>query len=86
MRVRDREIYYQSNYDVGFGQALSESFSAASHKALGWSNGFHGLRHSYAKRRLSIMLASGVRPLLALKILSQELGHFRLDITFYYLR
>ena len=50
--VKDRGIYYESNYDLGFGKALSESFSRASGKFLGWSTGLHGLRHSYAQNRL----------------------------------
>jgi integrase len=48
-KVRDREIYYQMHYDLGFGKALSQCFSRASIKHLGRSTGLHGLRHSYDK-------------------------------------
>lgn len=95
-RVTDRGIHYLSQYDVGFGQAWSQSFSSSSKKTLGFSTGAHGLRHSYAKWRLNILieelkvtnLGLGQDQIIqdALLILSQELGHFRLDIVFCYLR
>jgi integrase len=94
--VKDREINYSLNYDIGFGQAWSESFSSASKRALGLSRGAHGLRHSYCKARLEILMnelkankdqikCSNLKED-ALLILSQELGHFRMDIVFYYLK
>lgn len=96
VEVVDREIFYVSNYDIGFGQAWSQSFTSASKKALGFSKGGHGLRHSYSKWRLQELLEqldvdkhpndeSTVEEQ-ALLILSQELGHFRLDIVYTYLR
>lgn len=93
--VRDREVNYLSHYDICFGQALSQNFTTASKKAIGFSRGCHGLRHSYAKWRLQNLLEYfETQPRidqqcpeeLALLILSQELGHFRLDITYCYLR
>jgi integrase len=82
--VRDREIDYVSTFEVGGGQALSASFSRASKIALGWSHGLHGLRHSFARRRLATLLTL-FPPREALLILSQELGHFRVAITLCYL-
>jgi integrase len=82
----DREIKYKSWYDVAGGQALSQSFTNASTKSLGWSGGFHGLRHSYAQRRLRELRVAGISTDDALRIVSQELGHFRPDITLVYLR
>ena len=38
-RVTDRGIYYQQHYQIGGGKAWSNSFSAASKRALGWSHG-----------------------------------------------
>ncbi|MDE3023239.1 MAG: site-specific integrase [Pseudomonadota bacterium] len=90
--VSDREIRYLSHYNIGLGHAWSQSFSTASKSALGWSRGGHGLRHSYAKWRLKVLvnLISENGPIKskqdALKILSEELGHFRLDIIYAYLR
>jgi len=95
-KVRDRGIYYEINYDLAFGQAFSQSFTSASKRAHGFSTGAHGLRHSFAKRRL-FQLINALKSLYpkikqellieeALLILSQELGHFRIDITFCYLR
>ncbi|HVB47935.1 MAG TPA: hypothetical protein VNF69_06045 [Burkholderiales bacterium] len=86
VRVRDREVNYQSNYDIGFGQAASQSFSTASQKALGWSNGMHGLRHSYAKSRFAMLCNAGLKRSKALEIVSQEMGHFRKEVMFSYLR
>ncbi len=92
IEIVDREIMYLSFYDIGIGQSWSQSFSAASKKALKFSRGGHGLRHSYAKWRLKILMVkleeinqSAVDEQ-ALLILSQELGHFRLDIVYCYLR
>jgi integrase len=84
--VRDRGILYEQRYAVGSGQALSQSFSAASRVALGFSTGLHGVRHSYAQQRqyeASLLLGDPPR---ALEIVSQEMGHFRPEITEVYLR
>jgi integrase len=83
---RDREIHYLQRYDLGFGQALSQSWSRASNYALGFSNGLHGLRHTFAQERVRTLLAMGFDVDDALLIVSQELGHFRLSITMTYFR
>ncbi|MGA8148286.1 MAG: hypothetical protein WB870_12040 [Gallionellaceae bacterium] len=95
-RVVDREIIYLSCYDIGFGQSWSQSVTTACKIAIKVSRGAHGLRHSYAKWRLhhitQEMIAArhgeGEHNLeeQALLILSQELGHFRLDVVYCYLR
>lgn len=85
-RVCDREVYYQMRYDLGFGKALSQCFSRASLKRLGWSSGLHGTRHSYAKSRLKILIKFGFELEEAKSIVSQELGHFRPSIVNCYLR
>ncbi len=85
-RVRDRGINYEQHYDIGGGQAFGQSFSDASTNALGFSHGAHGLRHSYAQTRLRLLRQIGVAILDALAIVSQELGHFRPEITLVYLR
>lgn len=84
--VRDRGILYQQRYAIGGGQALSQAFSSASKAALGFSTGLHGVRHSYAQQRqyeASLRLGDPQR---ALEIVSQEMGHFRPEITDVYLR
>ena len=83
--VADRGVRYRQHYDLGGGLAWSRSFSAASKRALGWSTGAHGLRHSYAQERLDVLQGSHPYPE-ALEIVSQEMGHFRPDITEVYLR
>ena len=46
IQIKDRRIDIFQHYNIGGGQRWSNSFSRASNKALGWSNGAHGLRHS----------------------------------------
>src|SRR5450830_1035687 len=84
--VSDRGIKYGTHYDLGFGKALSVCFSRASKKILNWSTGLHGLRHAYAQNRMFQLLGLDVNYDDALKIVSQELGHFRPSITLCYLR
>lgn len=65
---------------------MSNSFSAASKRTLGWSHGAHGVRHTYAQTRMEELQQLGRIYQEALEIVSQELGHFRRDITEVYLR
>ena len=85
-RVTDRGVRCMQHYDLGGGQAWSQSVSAASKNELGWSTGAHGLRHSYAQDRVGELQGSGHGHESALETVSQELGHFRPDITRVYLR
>ncbi len=82
----DRGIHYQQHYDIGAGKAWSQSFSSASSREFGWSNGAHGLRHNYAQDRMRDIQGLGHTYHSALEIVSQEMGHFRPDITEVYLR
>lgn len=84
--VVDRKIYYHSYYNIGGGKNLSNSFYKASMKALTWSRGIHGVRHSYAQTRLQTLLTTKIKYQTALQIVSQELGHFRAEIALVYLR
>lgn len=84
--VKDRTIHYTQYYDIGGGKNWSNSFSASSKRLLGWSHGAHGLRHSYAQQRMNELQQQGLFYEQALSIVSQELGHFRPDITEVYLR
>lgn len=86
IRVEDRGIFYTQHYDIAGGHAFSRSFSAASGRELGWSAGAHGLRHSYAQERMRELQQSGLERVGALETVSQELGHFRPEITETYLR
>ncbi|MDV7106394.1 site-specific integrase [Vibrio sp. TH_r3] len=83
--VIDRGINYESHYNIAGGHKFSDSFSKASSRALGYSNGAHGLRHSYAQNRYE-QLANHFKRIDVMTIISQELGHFRPDITEVYLR
>lgn len=83
--VTDRGVYYKSHYDLAGGQKWSNSFSSASKRILGWSTGAHGLRHSYAQARMR-ELERVCDYETALETVSQEMGHFRPDITTVYLR
>jgi integrase len=84
--VSDRGINYRSQYDIAGGQRWSNSFSAASNRVLGWSSGAHGVRHSYAQERMSELQNQRLNYTTRLETVSQEMGHFRPDITEVYLR
>lgn len=84
-QITDRGVHYQTHYDIAAGKSWSNSFSAASNRALSWSTGAHGLRHSYAQERMS-ELQNHLPREQALEVVSQELGHFRPEITEVYLR
>lgn len=85
-RVTDRGVHYHQYYDINGGQRWSSSWSQASRAAMGWSNGAHGLRHSYAQERMGELQRSGLQYRDALEVVSQEMGHFRDTITEVYLR
>lgn len=84
--VTDRGVYYSQLYDIGGGRAWSQSFSSASKRALNFSNGGHGLRHSYAQERMEELQRSGMHYDTAKSTVAQELGHFDKETTEAYLR
>jgi len=84
-KVTDRGVHYERSYEIGGGNAWSASFTRASQNAHGWSNGAHGMRHTYAQERMSELQREHTRDE-ALRIVSQEMGHFRPEITEVYLR
>lgn len=84
-QITDRGVHYTSHYDIAGGKNWSNSFSAASNRALNWSTGAHGLRHSYAQERMG-ELQKSMQYDKALEVVSQEMGHFRPEITEVYLR
>ena len=86
LKMTDRGVHYLQHYDLAGGQRWSNSFSTASKRALGWSRGAHGLRHSYAQERMNELQKTGLSQDVALETVSQELGHFRPEITKVYLR
>jgi integrase len=75
----DRGIYRCQIYDISGGRNWSQSFSAASKRALGWSQGGHGCRHTYAQSRVSELQERGYSYGEAKAVVAQELGHFRCD-------
>lgn len=85
-RIRDRRINIDKHYDILGGKRLSQAWTTASLRALGCSTGVHGLRHSFAKRRVRELLRGGYSFGRACGIVSQELGHFHPRTIFYYLR
>lgn len=86
IKVKDKGVIYTKHYDIGGGNAFSKSFGDASKRALGFSHGAHGLRHSYAQNRLMQYQAQGMTWNEARAKVSKELGHFRPEITNKYLR
>lgn len=83
---RHNGVRYRQHYDIGGGKTWSQSFSAASKRALGYSDGAHGLRHSFAQERMwELQISHKTVYETALCVVSQELGHFRPAITERYL-
>ena len=82
----DRGVRYQSHYNLPGGTNLASAWSKASNFELGWSTGIHGLRHNFAQERMEELQSRGFYYSDALAIISQEMGHFRPDITEVYLR
>lgn len=85
-QVTDRGVKYIQHYDIGGGRAWSQSFSAASKRELGFSNGGHGLRHSYVQNRMQELQGKGMQYDKAKGTVAQEVGHFAKDTTEAYLR
>lgn len=83
--VIDRNVKYQTHYDINGGNRWSSSFSSASSRTLNWSAGAHGMRHTYAQERMQ-ELQKNMTYNKALEVVSQEMGHFRPAITTVYLR
>lgn len=84
--VIDRGVHYSQHYDIGGGRTWSQSFSSASKRELGFSNGGHGLRHSYAQERMNELQQQGMRYDQAKATVAQEVGHFDKATTEAYLR
>lgn len=84
--VIDRGVHYSQRYDIGGGRTWSQSFSSASKRELGFSNGGHGLRHSYAQERMNELQQRGMRYDQAKATVAQEVGHFDRNTTEAYLR
>lgn len=84
-KIMDRGIWYRSMYAIGGGKAWSSSFSAASRRSLGWSDGGHAVRGCWARERVASLQQWGYSLRDAKEITSQELGHFRADVLDYYL-
>ncbi|MEY8198684.1 MAG: site-specific integrase [Colwellia sp.] len=84
--ITDRGVNYTQHYNINGGNRWSASFSYNSNQQLGWSAGGHGVRHSYAQERMIELTKSGLTRSEALEVVSQEMGHFRPEITEVYLR
>lgn len=80
-QVTDRGIFYEKQYDIGGGQAWSMSFTRASQNALGFSLGSHSMRHTFVDERLQELQSLGYTMRDAEALVSQEVGHFRPEIT-----
>jgi integrase len=83
--VVDRGVRYTSHYDIGGGQAWSQSFTAASKRALGWTAGGHAIRATWACNRVEQLQRMGYGMEAAKAVCSQNLGHFSPATLDYYL-
>lgn len=86
LQICDREVNLLSYFELIGGANFSAQFTNLSNQVLGESNGAHGLRHTFAQKRLRDLLCHGLSYEDALKVLSNELGHFSVNNTLAYLR
>ena len=84
--VYDRDRLIKDHYELIGGNRFSSSITRLSNNVLGYSNGAHGLRHSFAQQRMTVLQNSGLSRNDAKLQLSRELGHFRASIVDAYLR
>lgn len=85
--VKDRHITnIVQYYDIKGGNNWENNFTLTAQKTIGFSNGAHGLRHSYAQFRLEALQKTGRWYKEALAIVAGELGHFRAEISKAYMR
>ena len=84
--ISHRGAHLLSYYDLMGGHAFSCQFGQLSVQTFDFSFGAHGLRHAFAQRRRDELLWLGFSFIDAIKVLSQELGHFSSANTFAYLR
>ena len=84
--VVDRGVQYVQCYTIGGGRSWSQSFSSASRRELGFSNGGHGLRHSYVQERMDELQRRGLAYEQARATVAQEVGHFAGETTEAYMR
>ena len=80
---KQRDTSHFSYYKLLAGQKYSQQFGDLSRETFGWSNGAHGLRHSFAQRRFS-ELKNHYPEVAAKQILANELGHFDTSNLVYY--
>jgi site-specific recombinase XerD len=86
IRANNRRAHLTSYFDLISGHDFSIKFTHLSQQELGFSHGAHGLRHSYAQQRLHELLCVGINVDEAIKVVSQEMGHFAIKNTMVYLR
>lgn len=80
----NRGIPHERYYDLPTGQSISQAFTSASQKALGFSAGVQSTRHFFVQTRMRRLIELGIPVREALKIVSQSVGHFRESITYAY--
>lgn len=83
-KIKDRKCTIINRYDITGGKKFTDAFSQLSKRVLGWSHGAHGLRYAYAQDRLNHTIPDRSYDD-KLAIISQEMGHFRKEITPHYL-
>lgn len=84
--VYDRDRLIKDHYQLIGGNRFSSSITRLSKEVLGYSNGAHGFRHSFAQERMTVLQNSGLSLYNAKLQVSREMGHFRVSIVNAYLR
>jgi integrase len=84
--ISHRGAHLRSYFELLGGHQFSQDFGQLSEQVLGFSQGSHGLRHSFAQRRRFELLCTGLSMEEVILVISQELGHFHSKNTMAYLR
>jgi len=85
LRGEDGRVFEQ-HYDFPAGEEWAKNFSEISKDLFDFTNGPHGLRHTYAQERVKELQSQGYSWNQSRLATSQELGHFRPSETNTYLR
>jgi integrase len=79
-------VRFVSYYFIPGGPFFSQWFGPWARTVTKTKMSFHSLRHSFAQQRLFKLAQLGFDHVTAMTIVSQEMGHFRPEITTTYMK
>ena len=76
----------KQQYNIPAGKDFSDAWRQASERSLGFNHGAHGLRHTFAQVRVEELQQQGFTWTQALERTSEQIGHYRYEEIYTYLR